>query len=536
MLEVNVSMEGDQIQVVLPPGSTLQMPDTWNNRRLMMVLLRLLAGADGKPLMTFAEIAQAFGYPDRRNVNNFWRAFEQSGCDFLDYLKRKYKIDERVRDGIVEVFLEDLFASVEAVTAEVRRRLQLGKKDLSEGTVRNVLGDLLKVQGSVKKMLAAGTAHVRDRFLIEELFSLVEEAAAGVPDPPPWREEKVTHLAALAGGIAGEEAKEVVRPDAELVRELTKKEGTVAAWAQEYVWLFLLYWHGISAAKLGKWFGLHKTTVWRRVVKFSAIGVLAAGLVAGVSSGVIGVDEKWIRIEGKWHYLFTAVDLETGLPLHFEIYKSRSSYYCRLFLMRLRQLGYAPRLIVTDGWVGYWGTIKKVFPNVQHQLCIFHVMRSIMDWLKQHIRSEDLVAKYGKEAKRIFQTTDKRTAERRYRKLKRRRKLKGLLRLLRRKWSRMVPAIGSVWIPTTNNGTERFNRAFERFYRARQAFGGRVSAYAQVRVFWLGFLIDEAVGSGRSPLAQVNPAVRDWALYKLWNKPDFSKLRFNQAQRGRKAA
>lgn len=536
MIEVNVSTETATIQVIIPQGCQLQVPDTRNNKRLLLILLRLLQGTNGKPLMTFAQIAAAFGYADRRNVNNFWREFEQSGRDFLAYLARKYKIDERIRDGILEVFLEDILASVDAVRVEVRRRLGLDKKDLAKGTVRQVLGDVLKVQSQVKKMLAAGSAQVRDRFLIEELFGLVETAAAGVADPTPWAQEKVAHLAALAGRDEAAATQEVVRADAELVRELTKSEGTVAAWAQEYVWLFLLYWHGISAATLGKWFGLHKTTVWRRVVKFSALGVLAAGLVAGVSSGVIGVDEKWIRIGGKWHYLFTAVDLERGLPLHFEIYKSRSGYYCRLFLSRLRQLGFQPRLIVTDGWVGYWAAIKKVFPTAQHQLCIFHVMRSIMQWLKQHIRSEDLVAEYGRQAKRIFQTTDKRTAERRYKKLKRRRKLKALLRRLRRKWSRIVPALGSTWIPTTNNGSERFNRAFERFYRARQAFGSRLSAYAQVRVFWLGFLINEALASGQAPLTQVKPAVRDWALYQLWNKPDFSKLRFAQAQRGRKAA
>ena len=64
----------------------------------------------------------------------------------------------------------------------------------------------------------------------------------------------------------------------------------------------------------------------------------------------------------------------------------------------------------------------------------------------------------------------------------------------------------------------------------------RASAYAQVQVFWLGFLIDEALSSGKAPLTQVKPAVQEWALYQLWNKPDFSKLRFDQAGRGRKAA
>lgn len=135
MVEVPVSIQSGTIQVALPPGSQLEMVDTWNNRRLLMLLLRLLHGADGKPLMSFAAIAQAFGYKDRRNGHNFWREFEQSGQDELQYLERKYKIDQRMRETIVQVFLEDLWATVAAVTTQVRHRLELGPKDLSEKTV-----------------------------------------------------------------------------------------------------------------------------------------------------------------------------------------------------------------------------------------------------------------------------------------------------------------------------------------------------------------------------------------------------------------
>ena len=139
-------------------------------------------------------------------------------------------------------------------------------------------------------------------------------------------------------------------------------------------------------------------------------------------------------------------------------------------------------------------------------------------------------------AKRIFQTTDKRTAQRRFKKLQRRRRRKGLLRLLRRKWPRIIPALGSTWIPTPTNGTERFNRAFERFYRARQAFQDRASAYVPVQLFMLGYWIDQQIGAGQSPLESVHPEITQYALYQLWNKPDFSKLRFGQAPLERKAS
>src|SRR5712692_7639501 len=178
-LAVNISTASGTIQVALGEGYQLEVVDTWNNRRLLLVLLRLVQGPRGKPALTFADIAQAFGYADRRNVNNFWREFEQSGEDFFDYLQRKYKIDATIRDMIWQVFLEDIWASTERVTAAVRQRLPLGAKDVSESTVRRVLADGLKVQTPMKRMLATGQAHLREAFLIEELFRTIQQLLEG---------------------------------------------------------------------------------------------------------------------------------------------------------------------------------------------------------------------------------------------------------------------------------------------------------------------------------------------------------------------
>jgi len=540
-IAVQVNTASGTIQVALGEGYRLEGVDTWNNRRLLRVLRRLVQGPEGKPAWTFADIAQAFGYADRRNVNNYWREFQQSGEDFWDYLQRKYKIDATIRETIRPVFLEDIFASSGAVTAEVRQRLHLGAKALSESTVGRVLADGLKVQTAMKRQLASGPAHVRESFLIEELFRIIRELLDGAREPTQRTRARMEPLQAMTPALPAPRSAPAGPPptagkaDA-LVRELKKRDEPVASWVQEHLWLLLLYWHGISLATLGQWVGVDKSTVWRRLGKFSAVATLGLGLGAGVCSGRIGIDEKWIKVAGSWHYRFVAVDLETNRPLHFEIYKSRSSYYCRLFRVRLRQRGYHRRRIVTDGWVGYAEAIKKVFPQAPHPLCIFHIMRAITQWIKQHKGWSETAQRDNRTAKWIFQTTDKRTAQRRFKKFKRRRRYKGLIRLLARKWPRIVPAIGSTWIPTTHNGTERFNRAFERFHRARQAYKDRVSAYGQVQFFMLGYLIDPPIGSGKSPLEQVHPEITQSARYQLWNKPDFSKLRFNQARLERKAS
>jgi hypothetical protein len=62
--------------IKLPGGMWLEITDSWANRRGLMILLRSLRGADGRALMTYDQIAQQLGYADRRNVHNFWMAFQ----------------------------------------------------------------------------------------------------------------------------------------------------------------------------------------------------------------------------------------------------------------------------------------------------------------------------------------------------------------------------------------------------------------------------------------------------------------------------
>ncbi len=49
---------------------SLELPDTWANRRSAMIFLRCLRDAEGQPLLTSEGIAEPLGYADRRNVHN----------------------------------------------------------------------------------------------------------------------------------------------------------------------------------------------------------------------------------------------------------------------------------------------------------------------------------------------------------------------------------------------------------------------------------------------------------------------------------
>ena len=100
----------------------------------------------------------------------------------------------------------------------------------------------------------------------------------------------------------------------------------------------MLYYHGISLEVLGQLFGVHKTTVMRWIAPLAEMNWRSIMEKGGrYCSGVVAVDEKWVKIEGVWWYLFAAVDHVSGLPLHVTLFPCNNGAYCHLFLLQLKQ-------------------------------------------------------------------------------------------------------------------------------------------------------------------------------------------------------
>ena len=66
----------------------LQFPDTEKNTRVLWLLLRAFHDPDtGKPVFTHEQIAKAFGYKHRQNIQNFEHEFNKCGKDLLAWRK-----------------------------------------------------------------------------------------------------------------------------------------------------------------------------------------------------------------------------------------------------------------------------------------------------------------------------------------------------------------------------------------------------------------------------------------------------------------
>jgi len=272
-------------------------------------------------------------------------------------------------------------------------------------------------------------------------------------------------------------------------------EWRVAA-LQTYSWMHSVY--RCSAQTLG----VSKMTAYRWVSDWG-YALLPIAAVFGVlrSSGVVGVDEKYVLVPKndkpdrkmkRWMYVYVAVDCYTYDLLHIEIYPYNTSDSATAFLLALRAKGYQPRVLVTDLRQDYGPIITHVFPNALHHECIFHALQQVHKDLKQaygkdYAHTHPHVEQLRLEIDSIFQAKTKRTARHRYEAVLAQREhfipAAPVFDLLERHWPKLINAIESNLIPTTNNATEQVIRIFTQHYKTFCGFESLDSARLYLAVF-----------------------------------------------------
>lgn len=540
----------EPLQIKLPGGLWMEMTDSWANRRGLMILLRSLRRPDGRPLMTYEGIARQLGYPDRRNVHNFWMEYEACGADLEAYLCRKKKVDAEVVGLCEEIWkIHPLWSAVQ-VHEELVRRFPARAAGLSEQNVRTAGCQIgfLGLQQVLKKQLAEGQAHVPEPVLLEALFELADAGAqreaekAGAGEPIPEALEAVRPQSVEPAGEP---------TDREATAEGLKKtllEGETSAGALKTLWegmagrsmlAFMLYVHGLSLEVIGSFFGVHKTTVMRWLEPLAHLRwEEAAAKGQRFFSGILAIDEKWIKINGVWWYLFVAVDHVSGFPLHVALFPSNAGSYCRLFLLQVKALGYAPKTIITDGWDAYVKAIATVFPGAEHLLCRFHALQAAYRRLKKATQDWNLRKVWGEKITHLFRTPSKRTVKRRLFRLEQEAEetpAQGVIARLAAKVPKLLPAIGSTFRPSTANAAERFLGAFERFYRLKGPFQNQASAEKHIRLFMLGYVFHtlssqaKTENRGLCPLQMAGYQVGHIPFFHMLNRPDVGRLQREMA-------
>jgi hypothetical protein len=122
--------------------------------------------------------------------------------------------------------------------------------------------------------------------------------------------------------------------------------------------------------------------------------------VLEVFSGTLCIDELHL---GKYTLLL-ATDPLQDIPVAFVLVDKNDQAHMRGFLKNLKDSGLQPKVVVTDGSSLYPDLLKQLWPEAEHQLCVFHAMQDlndkILDAVKRLRRGQSRRGNCGRKRRR----------------------------------------------------------------------------------------------------------------------------------------
>lgn len=144
--------------------------------------------------------------------------------------------------------------------------------------------------------------------------------------------------------------------------------------------------------------GVSRTTLFRRIGELAKDApdwreLLKAKKGQSDWGFIMGIDTSGLKIRGANYVYLHVADVTSGDPLAYTIIRKEDAATIEPILLQLKNLGYSPRIVVTDLAPELLTSIKDVFPNAIIQGCIFHVAL----WLEKELPTRKKIKKVGKE-------------------------------------------------------------------------------------------------------------------------------------------
>ena len=124
-------------------------------------------------------------------------------------------------------------------------------------------------------------------------------------------------------------------------------------------------------------------------------------------SGTLCVDELHL---GRFTLLL-ATDPLSDLPVAFALVTANDQDHMRRFLRNLKTWGLQPQTVITDGSDLYPRLLEVLWPDADHQLCVFHVIKDINELILDAVRRvRGQMARRGNKGRRKKRGRPKRRA------------------------------------------------------------------------------------------------------------------------------
>lgn len=311
-MAIELIEEDNRFRLQTQEFSTAWLPNTPVNRQMAVVWLRYLVNEKGRRLFTLQELAAVLGSRNRQAASQHVEDFRACGEDFRSFLTRQGKVDADVIACVQQALEKEPLLEVAALVERVHK--ESGRTDITEDNVRVALEQIScrGVLAKLRRQWTAGKVQYQEAALLEELLS---EASART------RQRLGVAAPAEAAGMTVSDPTAIqclITPDA----PLTEIPNAVA-WV---TFLMTLYYWNVPLSVLGRWMGVHKTTILRWILGL-ALALWPSAyqwILDKVQAGKVYIDEKWLKIKGKWHYWFVVLEAETELPVLAALLPSRS--------------------------------------------------------------------------------------------------------------------------------------------------------------------------------------------------------------------
>jgi len=474
---ISVKEVGDTLSIDVNCPSRLIIKNTPNNRKVLYVLLRVLKSQNGKNLLTFKKISLLFGLHARQDSNNFFREFQFFGEDFYQYLERKRKLKEAFP------LIEKQILKYPLTSIKEHYRLFLKehpKFKMSESSFRKYASDI-------------------DAVKLKKRFEQLTTKGEIKPDKEQFLKEIIADE-----NTSKDIRKQIIKvfPELEPSDKEVSREISFIKDSNKFgknLLVMLLIGSGLNYKILSILMGVSKATIHNMFYYLTFLKRLILGSIKWWS-GKITTDEKWVRINGTWHYVISIIDDVTGFPLYFQVVSDLQKNTWKLFFDRFYKLYGTPKLIISDGSDAIAGAIKMVFPDVNHQLCKFHKLKNLTRKIYKSNHSYKKKQKMVKLAKGIFDNStyfSRKRAARRLMEIGSPEISRYVKNSIMGKWKQLTKGL-------TSNSAERWNRKIEKVIQGRYGLKSEKFVNQLITSLWLKETLIDKRHFGKSFIQNVN--------------------------------
>ncbi len=448
------------INILQPVSITLPL----NLDKFLIVLLRLIKDTNGKSVISFQSISDIFEHPGRQWSNNIYKEWELAGANLKLFLEDKRELSKEILNLITEFVLVFPLCSILELHRKFQESYPQHKMCINSFCFYVSAMDCCKLLTAIGKQLMSGKLNPRSTYFIKVLLAQGKKLA-------------ITQRAYISDLFDND-----INDDSVINKDIDWQNGTT----QKHLLVSLLYTFGVAQSQLALLFGVSKTTIHNWVHGFCDISLQAFIIkMIGKWSGKICVDEKWIKVNGNWQYIFSAVDAVSGMPLFVKRFSSADTAAWTAFFKEFKQYYGDPVLITSDGSKSLMAARKIVFLHVRHQLCWFHKLKNLYKRIYTEIQDSSIRTRALSLANGMFHNkhvSSRKHAAKQLSEIAGESIKKYLTKSIFNLWKRLTLCL-------TSNAAERFNRKIEKCVASRYGIKNEACADVLIRGLWFSEIL-----------------------------------------------